>query len=376
MTFAPRSLAAEIPASRQYLFCAVYLLCLGTRTRHQLGCGVALGAACWTWQPAAVIAIGSLSGWAVVRLLEEGHNPLGDLVHGSLRALLGAIAFSLVTIGALLAQGSLFAFTTQAIQFSVGDVGSITNDPYSLVMLLPMPVMVVGGAGLLAFVASPALHFRRADRPDRPDRRAKLPAQARQIRGAVFGWLVAYGALLSVELDYRGDTVPLLLPLGVLGGALMSRVGELAAGWGRVALAALLTFWLAGGDLLLPVHHSRHPYNPGQQIRRGAAPDALDAARGRGVLIFADVLLAQKVGENPKHPYVYWEPYTLEYIEEHEAGGVDGFLDRLIAKRYGAVTVGPRAGNLIPHLLPKLRGLYEPRKPFRSNAHSFVLRQR
>ena len=28
MTFAPRSLAAEVPARRQYLFCAVYLLCL------------------------------------------------------------------------------------------------------------------------------------------------------------------------------------------------------------------------------------------------------------------------------------------------------------------------------------------------------------
>jgi hypothetical protein len=345
---------------------AIHLLCGRRRTSARVWCGAAFGAACWTWQPAASIAIGSFAGWAVACWLEEGRAVSGELLRAGLLLLLGAMVFSLATIAVFVAQGSLEEFVSQAVQYSVSNIGPYATW-YRLTMLLPMPVMVVGGAGLLAFLASlvPAA-----------DPAARLPAQAKRIRGAVFGWLVSYGVLIWLDLDYRGDTVPLLLPLGVFAGALMSRVGEVGASWGRVVIAALLTFWLAGGDTLMPVHHSPHPYNPGQLIRKNAAYDALDAARGRGVLIFADLLLAQQVGENPKHPYVYWEPSMIEYIDEHEEGGIDAFLDRLVAERYGAVTLGPRAGALVPLLLPKLRRHYEARRPFRSNAYSFVLKQR
>jgi hypothetical protein len=344
---------------------AVYLLCTGRRARVRVCCGAAFGAACWVWQPAATIVMGSLAGWTVVRLRQEGQAAFRELVHTALQLLLGVITFSAAMIAVFLVQGSLDEFISQAIDFSRSDVGPGATWN-RLVTLLPVPVMVVGGAGLLAFVTS---LFRRAN----PE--ARLPARAWQIRGAVFGWLAAYAALIWIDFDYFGDTVPLLLPLGVFAGALVSRVEGVVGGWGAMTVAAILTLWLAGGDMLLPGDHSRHSYSLGQRIRSKAAPNVLETARGRGVLIFADVLLAQKVGEDPKHPYVYWEPHTIDYIEEYEEGGMDGFLERLIAERYGVVAVGPRARDLLPYLTPRLQGLYEVRRSFRKMTHFFVLQE-
>lgn len=346
---------------------AIHFMCGETRQRSKFASGVAFAAACWSWQPAALIAIGALAGWSLVRW-RSGPTSLQREAAIALALLAGVLLFSAGMVATLIAQSSLDSFVSQAVMFSRGDFGRAPT-PHHLFLLLPMPVMVVGGAGLVAFIVSIL--------PRLPESKAavSLPARAKEIRGAAFGWLVVYFALISIDLDYRGDTVPLLLPLSVFAGALMSRVGEKGAGWGRIVLSVLLTFWLTGGDLLSPIHHSSDPYNPGAQIRPNAHYDVLEAAQDRGVAVFADPQLAQRLGENPKHPYVYWEPNILLFIEQNEAGGVDGFLDRLVAHRYGVVTLGPRAGELLPYLMPKLNGLYDARR-LRNKAYSFVLRQR
>ena len=126
--------------------------------------------------------------------------------------------------------------------------------------------------------------------------------------------------------------------------------------------------------MLSPLQHSRFPYGY-RRIQRPAADDTLRAAAGRGVLIFADTLLAQQVGENPKHPYVFWEPGSLEIIRSTHAGGIDGFLDHLVEQQYGVVTVGPRADALLPHLAPRLEPLYERNQTLRWRNKTWVLRE-
>ena len=353
----PKFLAVGLAALGVHLLCA----------NRRVASGAVFAAACWTWQPGAVIAIGAVTGWSVARLLERDRDAPRGIATTLARLAVGVLAFSAAVVGAFAAQGSFDPFVEQAIRFAptqterVFDPGSTLH---RIALLLPLPVLVVGGVGLAGVIGQAVSRST-----------GTLPPRARRVRAAMLGWLVAYLALLSVDFDWRGDTVPLLMPLGVFAGVALGRLGRPASHRGRLAVAGLLCLWLAGGDMLSPLQHSPLPYAQGDRIRKRAAEDTLRAAKGRGVLIFADPLLAQQVGEDPKHPYVFWEPGSVEYIRSTHAGGIDGFLDRLIEQRYGVVTVGPRASALLPHLAPRLESHYERSQTLRWRNHTWVLRE-
>jgi hypothetical protein len=353
----PKFLAVGLAALGVHLLCA----------NRRVASGAAFAAACWAWQPGAVIAVGAVTGWVVARIAERGGDASRSVATMLAGVALGVGSVSAAAVALLAAQGSLEPFVEQAILSGPAHTGR-TFDPgapfHRIAMLLPLPVLIVGGAGLAGVIGA---SLSRSG--------GVLTPRARRVRAALLGWLVAYLALLFVDLDARGDTVPLLLPLGVFAGMAMSQLGNRVALSGQLAVAGLLCFWLAGGDMLSPLQHSPFPYRDGRSISRQAAEDTLRAAAGRGVLIFADPLLAQRVGEDPKHPYVYWEPGTVEHIRSTHAGGVDGFLDRLVEQRYGVVTVGPRAAALLPYVGPRLEGLYARSEPIRRRNHTWVLRE-
>ena len=363
-------IGAFIVSGSRPKFLAVGLAALGVQllcTQRRFASGVAFAVACWTWQPTAVIAAGAVTGWIVTRLLERDPDAKRNVATTLAGVFLGVFSVSVATLAALAAQGSLEAFVEQAIGSAPSQMERTFQAGATLhriAMLLPLPVLIVGAIGLIGGVGQLAS---RAS--------AALPSRARRVRAAMLGWLVAYLALLSVDFDWRGDTVPLLLPLGVFAGVVMGQLGERMSRAGGLATAGLLCVWLAGGDLLSPLQHSRLPYQQGDRIRRQAGDDTLRTAGGRGVLIFADPLLAQQVGENPKHPYVFWEPGSLITIRSSHAGGIDGFLDPLIERQYGVVSVGPRAAALLPHLVPKLEPLYVRDRTLRSRNHTWVLRE-
>lgn len=342
---------------------AVHWLC----TRRRFASGVAFAVACWTWQPGAVIATGAVAGWIVSRILERDPDAIRNVATTLTGLVSGILAVSVAAIAILAAQESLGAFVAQAIGSAPAqtertfDAGATL---YRITMLLPLPVLVVGGIGLAAgFVERVSPSY------------GALPPRARRVRAALLGWLIAYLALLCVDFDWRGDTVPLLLPLGVFAGVAMGRLGAHLSPAAQITAAAVLCLWLSGGDLLSPVQHSPFPYGQGDQIRKHAGEDTLRAAGERGVLIFADPLLDQQVKENPKHPYVFWEPGTLEIIRTTHPGGIDGFLNPLVEQQYGVVTVGPRARALLPHLAPRLEPLYERTRSLRQRNQTWVLRE-
>ena len=158
-------------------------------------------------------------------------------------------------------------------------------------------------------------------------------------------------------------------------GVVAGQLGRAGHEIGGLVIAALLAFWIAVGDLLFPVYDyaSSNPYRRGKRIEKETVIATEELARGRGILIFALPLLQKKTGETPKHPYLFWEPGTLEYIEKNHEGGVADFLDRLVDQRYGVVAVGPRAKKLIPYLEEKLREDYTRVRSSRSSG-TWVLR--
>lgn len=352
-------------------FLAVGLAALGVQllcTKWRVASGAAFAAAIWAWQPAAVIAAGALTGWAVAGFLERSRLARRRVAKTLVLVTLGALSSSAAAVAVLALQGSLEPFIEQAIRFAPTQTGralSAGATLYRLAMLLPLPVLVVGGVGLGAALAR------------RLPRSAGEPApRPRRVRAALFGWLATYSALLFVDFDARGDTVPLLLPLGVFAGVAIDRCGRRLSSRGRLAVAGLLCFWLAGGDMLSPLQHSTLPYRRGNPAVKQAAVDVLRAAAGRGVLIFGDPRLDQQVGEDPKHPYVYWEPGTLDYVRHTHAGGVEGFVDRLVQQRYGVVTLGFDARALLPYLAPRLEPLYERTRSLRPGNPTWVLQDR
>jgi len=187
------------------------------------------------------------------------------------------------------------------------------------------------------------------------------------------GWLTAYLAYLSVDFNARGDMVGLLTPLAVFSGVVAGQLGRVGHEMGGLVIAAVLSFWISVGDMLFPLYDSSNPYRPGRRIEKETVIATEELARGRGILIFARPLLQKKTGERPKHPYLFWEPGTIEYIADHHEGGVAGFLDRLVDQRYGVVAVGPRAKKLIPYLEEKLREDYTRIQSSRSSG-TWVLR--
>lgn len=341
---------------------AVHLLC----TNRRIAAGAAFAAACWSWQPSAVIAVGAIAGWLAARVSEREPSAEPGIAASLARVALGGFVVSVGAIATLFVQGSFESFLDQAIRAAPAQTErtfDIIATAHRIALLLPLPVLVIGGAGLAAAA------WRTVSPSGSP-----LVSGARRVRAALLGWLVAYLALLTVDFDWRGDTVPLLLPLGVFAGVAMGSVGNRTAVPVRLTLAGLLCLWLIGADRLSPIQHSPYPHHQGETIPRHAGHDTRAAANGRGVLIFADPLLAQQVGEDPKHPFVFWEPGTLEYIRTTYPGGIEAFLDPLVDHQYGVVTVGPRAAALLPYLVPRLQERYEPTRSLRQRNRSWVLR--
>ena len=342
--------------------CAVHLLC----TNRRVAAGAAFAAACWTWQPGAVLTVGAIAGWLAARAAERDSAAEPSVAASLAGVALGGFVVSVGALGALAVQGSFEPFLEQAVRaapIQTERTFDLIATLHRVGLLLPLPVLLVGAAGL-------AVNLWHAVSPGAP----RLAPDARRVLAALLGWLVAYLGLLTVDFDWRGDTVPLLLPLGVFAGVAMGRVDYRMAVPLRLTVAGILCLWLVGADRLSPIQHSPYPHQQGETLGQHAGRGALTAAKERGVLIFADPLLAQQVGEHPKHPFVFWEPGTLEYIHTTYPGGLEAFLDPLVDRRYGVVTVGPRAAALLPYLAPRLRDQYEPTRSLRPRNRTWVLR--
>jgi len=329
---------------------------LALSSRRCLLAGALLALAGLTWQPVAILAVGVVGGFLPGAWTRRGsaseadRAPKGRLV---LRFVTGGLFAGVPLLLLLVAGGCFEGFLEQAVGFPLraplrphpGFVGRVRQ----VVGLLPLPVLVTGGIGILATFLLPWL----------PGRGEHSSSRSGSLTGGLLGWLAVYAVYLWFDLDARGDMVPFLIPVGALAGGALARIARSEGATQRLAVASLLFVWLSGGDLVLP-HHSSEVYKESERLDPEKAQAIARLAGGEPVLVFADPLVQNALDLDPLHPYLFWEEGTVSEIWRREEGGLPGFVDRCFRKRPKVVIVGRRALELLPAIGGRLQSGYEP----------------
>ncbi len=298
--------------------------------------GALLAAACFSWQPALLIA--AAAGVPVFLHLKNAER-----IRWPLKLLPGGVGVVVVVALFLLFSGVLDEFFSQSVLFALSNPTEGEEEQgrglvAKMITMLPTAWFLAVGLGLACGLLS--LFFPRAPRAE-----PVHGSQAMILRLSMAGWVVGYGTFLLFNFQGRGDLIPLLVPVGILCGWW---VGSICVNVLRLVvplLAAVLCLFI------LLDHEAPRTRSEFQRNRLGTIQSL---ARDEGALILGDPFIQRGIGGEPSHPYVYWEAGTVAWMERNRPGAARSFASDQMKERPAVVVVGSRAEELLPYLTPFL----------------------